>query len=374
MKLHILAIPHTVTSKNYLACAFTQKVYKFIKMMKDSGHEMIHYGHEDSDVDCEHVSVTDDDVLDQAYGDYDWRTGFFKHNTADHAHTVFYKNTSIELRERSEPGEAILCFWGYGHQPAIKHLEKTNYIIEPGIGYNAGGTFAPYKVFESYAVMHAIYGEKKILHPPWYDAVIPNYFELEDFEYEEKKEDYFLYLGRITEIKGLNTAIQLTKKIGSKLVIAGQGSLKELGYNTIPKHVENVGYADVERRKKLMKNARALILPTHYIEPFGGVTIEALLSGTPIITTDWGCFAENNLHGITGYRCRTMDHFVWAAKNIDKIKPQDCRDWAEKNFSLERVSKMYNEYFYSIENLGKEGFYESNSGRKNLDWITKQYP
>ena len=156
MKLHILAIPHTVTSKKYLACAFTQKVYKFIKMMKGSGHEMIHYGHEDSEVDCEHVSVTDDDVLGQAYGDYDWRGGFFKHNTADHAHTTFYKNTSIELRERSEPGEAILCFWGYGHRPAIKHLEKTNYIIEPGIGYNAGGTFAPYKVFESYAVMHSI--------------------------------------------------------------------------------------------------------------------------------------------------------------------------------------------------------------------------
>jgi glycosyltransferase involved in cell wall biosynthesis len=223
-------------------------------------------------------------------------------------------------------------------------------------------------------VMHAVYGEKKIVHPPWYDAVIPNYFELEDFEYEEKKKDYFLYLGRITEIKGVNIAIQMTKEIGSKLVIAGQGSLKDLGYQTIPKHVEVVGYADAEKRKKLMRDAKALILPTHYIEPFGGVTIEAMLSGTPIITTDWGCFAENNLHGITGYRCRTMEQFVWAAKNINKIKPKKCRSWAEENFSLERVSGMYNEYFSSIEGLSEKGFYSKNPTRKNLNWISKKYP
>ena len=123
-----------------------------------------------------------------------------------------------------------------------------------------------------------------------------------------------------------------------------------------------------------MKNAKALILPTHYIEPFGGVTIEAMLSGTPIITTDWGCFAENNLHGMTGYRCRNMDHFIWAAKNIDKINPRNCRDWAQKNFSLDKVGKMYKEFFQSMNNLMFNGFYHENSTRDNLDWLTKTYP
>ena len=51
MKLHVLAIPHTVTSKEYLSCAFTQKVLKFCKMMNPH-YEIIHYGHEKSDVIC----------------------------------------------------------------------------------------------------------------------------------------------------------------------------------------------------------------------------------------------------------------------------------------------------------------------------------
>jgi glycosyltransferase involved in cell wall biosynthesis len=343
--------------------------------MMHTDYDLIHYGHEKSDVFCkEHVTVTDDKVLEKAYGNYDWKKGFFKHNTTDYAHQVFYKNAQKELKERAEKGDAILCFWGRGHQPVVENLEKGCHVIEPGIGYDAGSVFAPHKVFESYAVMHAIYGEQKIRHPPWYDSVIPNYFDLEDFEFNENKKDYFLFLSRITEIKGIHIAIQATEKIGAKLVVAGQGDLKELGYEKIPAHVECVGFADVEKRKELMRDARALILPTHYIEPFGGVTIEAMLSGTPIITTDWGCFTENNLHGITGYRCRTMDHFTWAARNIDKIKPKKCRDWAEKNFSLKRVGKMYKEYLTSINNLMFDGFYHEDSTRHNIDWLAKKYP
>ncbi len=374
MKLHVLAIPHTVTSKEYLSCAFTQKVLKFCQMM-NSSYEIIHYGHKDSEVNCsEHVTLTTNDTLQKAYGSYDWKKEFFKHNTQDHAHKTFYQKGEEELKKRVNKGDSILCFWGYGHKPLADIYSNNCFIIEPGIGYDAGGVFAPYKVFESYAVMHAIYGNLKKVHPAWYDAVIPNYFDINDFEYEEKKEDYILYLGRIIEVKGLNIAISVAQKANCKLVIAGQGDLKDLGYDKIPNNVTHVGFADLNKRKKLLSKAKALILPTYYIEPFGGVTIEAMLSGTPIITTDWGCFAENNLHGETGYRCRNMDHFVWAINNINKISPKKCRDWAEKNFSLERVGEMYKEYFYSIEGLTKDGFYQINENRKNLDWLKRIFP
>ena len=65
---------------------------------------------------------------------------------------------------------------------------------------------------------------------------------------------------------------------------------------------------------------------------------------------------------------------VWAANNIKNIDSKKCREWTVQNFSLERVSAMYEEYFYQIYNLWEEGWYETNSNRDNLDWLRKYYP
>jgi glycosyltransferase involved in cell wall biosynthesis len=159
------------------------------------------------------------------------------------------------------------------------------------------------------------------------------------------------------------------------LKVAGQGDFKrELGFEP-PPNVEIVGYLEPKQRDEMLRGARALLAPTHYNEPFGGVTIEALLCGTPIITSDWGAFPENNLHGITGYRCRTMEQFVWAAQNIHKIDRKACRKWAEDNFSLEHIAPMYEEYYSSlIPYFTGKGFYAKNEDRKDLDWMKREYP
>jgi len=171
--------------------------------------------------------------------------------------------------------------------------------------------------------------------------------------------------------KGIIIAKETCEKIGAKLVIAGQRGDENVDIDS--PNIEFVGYADREKRKELMKNAKALFVPTIYIGPFEGVHIEAAMSGTPVITTDHGVFTESVIHGKTGFRCRTLEQFEWAAKNIDKIKPKDCYEWAVKNYSLDRVAKMYQEYFEQLQGLFGKGWYEPNPTRTELDWLKKEY-
>lgn len=345
-----------MTSKEYVGCAFTQKVLKFGKMMTNLGHEVIHYGHEDSNLVCsEHVAVVGRDEFHKAYGDCDWRSGPVRYSARDSVYQAFYKNSIREIEKRRQKNDFILAFWGRGVKPICDAHQKHSIVVEPGIGYS-NGHWAFFKVFESYALMHAYWGLKMVekCSPKWYEVVIPNYFDLDDFEYQRKKKSFVLFLGRVYEGKGIHIAQSATKEAGLKLVVAGQKP-QDVAFES---HVEFVGFADSSKRRELLRDAMALIAPSMYVEPFGGVQIEALLSGTPTITTDWGAFAENNINGLTGYRCRTHGDFVQALRNVRFIDSLDCRKHGI-GFSLENVGPMYEKYFKDVLNIyNGNGWYQ----------------
>lgn len=377
IRLHVLSVPHTASTKEYTVCAFTQKVINFCKMYKDMGMHVIHYGRDDSDVICdEHVTVTTRALNEKVYGIYDWKNQGLKYNQQDEVFKTFNENCIKEIEKRKQPHDIILCFFGLAQKP-VCDAHSDLICVEPSIGYPS--SFAPYKVYESYAVMHGLQGPDKVANAEYkfYDVAIPSGFDLNEFEYTEKKEDYFLMCGRMVWSKGVDIAAQVCEKIGAKLILAGTSFGPRdcnLG-DEWPPHVEYVGYADVETRKRLMAGAKGLFCPTIYNEPFGYVAIEAMLSGTPVITVDWGAFTETVQHGVTGFRCRTFEQFVWAAKNIDTISPKACREWAENNYNFNKIGSMYKEYFESIINLSKgTGWYAKNDSRRELEWLTKTQP
>ena len=381
MRFHVPGLAHTITNKTFINCAFTQKVFKLCKMLTSLGHEVFHYGCEGSNPECtEHVNVMSNELRTKFYPDL-WQTKQWDFNVQDDCHKEFYKNTVNEIRKRLSKRDFFLASFGFGHKPIADVLGKEVLTVEPGIGYS--DTFARYKVFESYNWMSYLYGRgfiegstrKTVENGIYFDAVIPNYFNPDDFEYTpNEKEDYFLYLGRIISRKGLDIIVETARTTGIHVKIAGQGTYTPLPQTAKGEIIEHVGFADIEKRKKLLSRAKGLLMPTVYIEPFGGVSIEAMISGTPVICTDWGVFPETIIHGITGYRCRTLDHFVWAVENIKNISPATCREYALKNFSLERVSQMYQEYFEMLYSLFDKGWYKSNPDRKNLNWLNKYYP
>jgi len=371
LTFHVLGLPHTITNKDFIACAYTQKAWKFCKMMGERGHTLYHYGHEKSNPPyAENVTVITDEIWKKVYGTHDYKSKLFTYNTQDEAYQTFYKNAIKEIGDRKSKNDFILPFWGTGVKP-ICEAHPDLITVEPGIGY-AKGHWANWKVFESYAIYHAYCNLESVglCKQNNYDIVIPNYFDLDEFEFNDKKEDYFLFLGRVYDGKGVNIAMQVTEHLGYKLKIAGQ--IDEEGpYRSkqFPPHVEFVGYANEEKRKTLMKNAKGSFLASQYLEPFGGVQIENLLCGTPTITSDWGAFTENNIEGVTGYRCRTFDDYLKAAISINEgeIDYYACREHGEK-FSLNAIAPKYEKFFTDILNVYESGgWYETNIPKAKSD-------
>lgn len=374
LRFHLLGLAHLATNKENSACAYTQKVVKLAEMLKAFGHTVFFYGVEDSDVECdEFIPVSSRNVLQKAYGDYDRSKNFFKHDPKDIAHITFNRNAIKSILDRKEDQDLLLCPMGNYQQPIANAVKLIT--VESGIGYT--GVFSAFRVFESYAWMHYVYGLLQQDDGGWYDAVIPNYFDEKDFTYQPQKQDYLLYFGRIVWRKGVQVASDVAKATGHQLYVVGQGSLDNPSERLAlgaEKHIHYLPAVGPEERSELLGNAKAVLMPTLYLEPFGGVNVEAQLCGTPVITSDWGAFPETVLHGVTGYRCRTLEEFCWAVHNIGNIKPVDCREWSVKNYSMDRVGKMYEEYFQRIYRLFGEGWYENNHERTELDWLKRYYP
>ena len=373
-RFHVLGLQHTASNRRHLSCAYTQKVVKLCAMLKGLGHYVIHYGNELSDVVCdEQVDVSTNADLAAQYGDR-WMTDQYSFDINDPVYKKFDAIAIGEIAKRKQPKDFLLCMWGHGHR-RIADMNQDMIIVEPGIGY-AGGHFAPYKIFESYALLHAYLGLQSVgdanMNGHWYDVVIPNYFDPQDFTYSWKKDSYVLFLGRACYGKGIDLLDQLMQVHPFQLIMAGVGKADDLPEAIRPSFI---GFADYDKRRELLTKARALIAPSLFAEPFAGVQLEAMMSGTPVISTDWGAFSEYNLHGLTGFRCRTLDQFVWALDHTHHISSKACREWAERNFSCDRVAKMYDEFFHCVMDMyGKGGWKELHPERTQLDALTKIYP
>lgn len=364
MRLHVVALPHTETTHDYFTCAYTQKVVKFAPMMLAQGYEVILYAGEVNTTPCtEHVPVvTREEQL-----------AWFGEQTQSMLPTIQWdpqlpywrtmnQRVVAEIRKRLDPrNDLVLLIGGTAQQPIATALHEA-VSCEFGIGYS--GVFSDYKVFESYAWMHHVYGLRRQETGNFYDAVIPNYFDLNDFEVGHVAGDYLLFVGRLIKNKGPQVAAEIADRTGMPLVMAGNGLIEQDG-NTIryPEgeikchDVTHVGPVGIEARAKLMSGAHAVLMPTLYLEPFGGVAVEAMLSGTPVIAPDWGAFTETILPGVSGFRFQTLREACEGVELAGKLPRATIRHYAENRYSLEAVGPLYDRYFRQLQTLWGDGWY-----------------
>lgn len=361
--VHLVALPHLEVIRENSWCAYTQKVLKLANMLTDAGHDVYVYGGERCDARCkESVCVVTKEQREKWFSHYNWeRDVFHGWDASEEWWRRMNISASFEILNRALPDDFVGIIAGTC-QMMLADLKLTP--IEWGIGYE-GVLKGTHKCFESYAWMHHVAGRERDSDIHFYDTVIPNSFELEDFP-EGKGGGDFVFLGRLIRRKGPQIAGETCQRIGARLTLAGQGLDRNSSYQDriqgqdgtiIEGNVRHVGLVDAKRRARLLGSAVATFVPTTYLEPFGGVAIESMLCGTPAITTDHGAFTEYVIDGFNGFRCRTLADFVKAAEIAPTLDRQAIRQWAAERYSTDVVKHRYDDWLSRLSTLRADGWY-----------------
>lgn len=185
-----------------------------------------------------------------------------------------------------------------------------------------------------------------------YLATVYNGIRTADFSFVDSPDDYLLFFGRIHPDKGTHEAIQIARKAGKMLMIAGivqdERYFKEKIEPQLDDQIVFVGHAGPAERNKLLGKARALLHPISFDEPFGLSVAEAMYCGTPVIAFNRGSMPELIKDGQTGYLVKDVETGSDAVSNIKSIDRQACHVWAKDNFSSEKMVADYLELYKQI--------------------------
>ncbi|MDB5137955.1 MAG: glycosyl transferase [Mucilaginibacter sp.] len=185
-----------------------------------------------------------------------------------------------------------------------------------------------------------------------YLATVYNGINVDEFEFNPAPQYYLLYFGRIHHDKGTAEAIDIAKKSGRKLIIAGiiqdESYYKEKIEPLLDEQIVYVGHAGPEKRKDLLGKALALLHPINFNEPFGLSVAEAMLCGTPVIAFNKGAMPELILHDKTGFLVGNVNEAVDAVNELSSINRNDCHQWALSQFSSDKMVSDYLQLYYQI--------------------------
>ncbi len=350
LTFHVIALPHTQVTQDYFSCAYTAKVHGFVRMMRSLGHTVYLYAGEITTADpTELITCISEEERAKAVGNNHFTSTSFD-NKLPHWQT-FNNNAIKEIGKRIDKKDFICIIGGLAQKP-VADAFPLHLSVEWGIGYS--GTFAKYKVFESYAWKHAVYAQHRNaadVDVNFFDTVINPYFDPNIFSMQLEKKDYYVYLGRLTQRKGIDIASQVCERLGVELILGGTGDYR-------PKYGTYIGNVKAEDRGELLGGAIAAFSPTIYLEPGCNSHLEALACGTPVITTDLGIFTETVENGFNGYRCNSFFEFIKAAEDVTKLDHRMIATDAYVNFSMDVIKYKYERYFYKLLTLWKDGWYQ----------------
>lgn len=169
--------------------------------------------------------------------------------------------------------------------------------------------------------------------------VKPNFVESRgDFIPEKKRQNQFVFVGRLDKLKGIDLLFEAWKLMGEKapkLIVCGTGPMEEWCRESIQNNKLNIemrGFVPNKEALKIISESKALVLPTQLYEGFPMSIVEAFSVGTPVICSDLGNSGSTVEEGITGYKfdCKSIESII---KAIEKAKGNPL--------NRDRIKKLY---------------------------------
>lgn len=350
MRVHLLALPNVQTTWEYDLDGFNVMTIRFAMLLKALGHYVLLYASEENQAPCDELIVTTTKAEQiQHYGTASEKRYQLARQEPDQPMWALFNQRATQMLAKKKQPHDIVCFIGGGAQKPILDAHPELIGVEYSIGYI--GNYSPYRVYQSRAWQHHSYGRQHNDNVRFFDTVIPGFFEADKFPVRQP-EDYVCYVGRVMPKKGISIVCDAARAAGVNVKFVGHGDEKLVKYG------EFLGPLPELERNEVMARAKALIAPSCYIEPYGCISPEAQLCGTPVISTDAGGFTETVEHGFTGFRCTMLGEFVDAIQRVETLDRQFIRQRAQALYSMEAAAPQYQRYFKKLQTLWEPaGFY-----------------
>ncbi|KKU52428.1 MAG: Glycosyltransferase [Parcubacteria group bacterium GW2011_GWA2_47_10] len=195
-----------------------------------------------------------------------------------------------------------------------------------------------------------------------YIATVYNGVDTDIYAFHALSKEYMLFVGEMSTVKrnkGILEAIAVAEKTEKHLIVAGKvpspnqkedyAAFRERVAPALKKKcVTYVGEVNEKQLVPLYQNAKAVLFPIQWEEPFGLVMIEAMACGTPVIAFQRGSVPEVIVDGKTGYIVSTVNEMARAVSRIDQIDRGMVRKYTEDNFSKERMVDEYEKLYYEL--------------------------
>lgn len=348
MRFHLLALPNAMTTKAYSLDGFASATIRMARLLKELGHHVTLYAGEENEAPCDElVTVITKEEQEVLLAGLDYQYAGFFGQKCYPLWALANGRIIREISKRKQPRDFILTIGGVSQEDIAK-ANPDLMAVEYSIGYIS--SFSRYRVYESHTWRSMSTARQGSEDGRFFDDVIPLPFDESEFVFTDQKEPFVLYVGRLTIKKGLEIACKAAKEAGLELKLIGHGDPSLITYG------EYLGALPQDERNHWMSKASVLIAPTLYMEPFGSVVVEAAMSGTPAVTTDWGAFTETVEHGKTGYRCKYMGEFVKGLHDAFKLDIHYIRKRALEKYSLHNLKHDYQKYFNRLMLLWGSGW------------------